>query len=472
MKKVFKKIFLILTLIILILGSTKAFGLQVDTNKKEENKQYKQREIDFFGLILVYNDEMFFNGEETVVSLKQQNFNNYLIAGTCGVLVIYWIVLLYLFEKEDERKGYKKIDDIAILNKYNPMIAGCLADNRQVLMRDVMAIILNLVHKDYIKLEMIPNKQNDGYTYMISENKDKKGKLDELELYVLNWVFGFYEEERVDLIEKLKELSRRKDFVKHMNQLDSKAEKILHKLGANIPKVPKDLRVFNVFLMLFTIVLSIVHIINNGINIHIYQTTLVLLLFIIAFVLLLVPIVMIVLHLIVVFVLLIKKLVRSTAEKYSGKKIIQMASLIIFFMVIILAVMYYVLPNKYICLDIFMIGMSVLIVKTDNLMTKHNEEILEDYYALNDVKSRIEEYSLIKDEHINYMKLWDEYLIYAVAFGIPIPIVNKLKEAYQEDDHLLKLSESEHLYYAWKAYFDIAVDLGFFQQRNRYKILK
>ena len=83
-----------------------------------------------------------------------------------------------------------------------------------------------------------------------------------------------------------------------------------------------------------------------------------------------------------------------------------------------------------------MIGMALLIVKTDNLMTKHSKEALNDYYALQEIKYNIEEYSLIKDEQINYIKLWDEYLVYAVAFGIPIQIVNKLKETHQEDEDI------------------------------------
>src|SRR5699024_498446 len=102
-------------------------------------------------------------------------------------------------------------------------------------------------------------------------------------------------------------------------------------------------------------------------------------------------------------------------EKFSGKKIVSMSLMIMIFMAIFIGIVYMIAPNKYICLDIFMIGMALLIVRTDNLMTKHSKEALNDYYALQEIKYKISEYSLIKDEQINYIKLWDEYLIYAVA---------------------------------------------------------
>lgn len=475
MKKVVKKLLIILVItFIVISGLTSVFAIEMQANKREENKDYEVRELPLMsGWTFVFNDEVFFTGENNVIPEEQKIMNNYIIGGTCILLVVYWVVLLFLFEKEDEYTEYKKVDDIEILKKYNPMIAGCLAENRQVQIRDVMAVVLNLIEKGNINLEMIPTTEDskENYKYIISENKQKREGLDDIEMYIMGWFFSFYEEEKVDLVEKLGELSRRKDFLKHMNKLNSRAEKKLHSIGANIPRVPKELRVFNVALMLFTVLLAIVHIINNGISIHIYQSTLFLFLLITAFVLLLIPLTALIVHFTLVLILVIKKLVKSTAEKHSGKRLVQMSTLIIFFMIVALLIVYFIVPNKYICLDIFMIGMSILIVKTDNLMTKHNKEILADYYALNDIKTKIEEYSLIKNEQINYMKLWDEYLIYAVAFGIPIPIVKDLKMQQTEDLSLEKLSNSKNLYYVSKAYFDLirSLEINYREESNSLK---
>ncbi len=360
-----------------------SYGAEKQANVHEKEADYKVRKIPFTsGLTLFFSDKVFFSGENNTVSIEQKNKNNYLIAGTCVALVVYWGILLFLFEKEDKYSEYVKKDDIKILKKYNPMVAGCLAENRQVLVRDVMAVMLNLIKKGYVKLEMIPNTESteEDYIYMISENKEKRNGMDDIEIYVLGWFFSFYEQEKVDLIKKLSELSKRKDFLKRMKKLNNMTEKKLHSIGANVPKVPGEIRVLNVILVLFTVLLSIAHIINNGVSVHIYQSTIFLFLLITSFVLLLIPITAFIIYIILILVALIKKTIKSTAEKHSGKRLVQMSALIIAFMFLICFAMYLILPNKYIVLDIFMIGMGILIVKTDNLMTKHNKEILEDWY--------------------------------------------------------------------------------------------
>ena len=72
---------------------------------------------------------------------------------------------------------------------------------------------------------------------------------------------------------------------------------------------------------------------------------------------------------------------------------------------------------------------------------------------------------MIKDEQINYIKLWDEYLVYAVAFGIPIQIVNKLKETHQEDEDIKYLLKCENLYYICKAYLEVMWDMEFKKEK-------
>ena len=469
MNKLLKKILFVFIITFIFFSS---YIMCFSTN----DKVYKNREVHLNGLdsiFFIFHDEMYFDGENSQVSTEQKAINNYLIIGVSFVLVMYWIILLLIFEKEDSNDfTYENIDDFTTLNKYNPLIAGCLADNRQVLPRDILAVILNLIKKDYIKMEMIPNTNNDkeNYTYTISKNREKVGGLDKIETYILNWIFSFYEETKVNLIKKFKELPKRKDFLKKLTQLNNIAEDEMYKIGANIPKVPKELRIFNVFLAIFVFSLSVVHIIINGVSIQIYQSTIWILLLVTGCCLLLIPIIAIFIHLILFLITLIKKLIKSTTDRFSGKNLVQMSALILIFMFLIIALLYCFIPNKYICLDIFMIGMSILIVRTDNLMTKHNKEILNDYYALNEIKYRIEEYSLIKDEQINYMKIWDEYLIYAVAFGIPIPIVNKLNSSYKEDEDISYLLKCENLYYICKAYLEVMWDMNFKKGTNIFNI--
>lgn len=464
-----KKILKIMCIFIAIVAS---ILIVIPTANGVEEK-YQQKSINIFGLTIWYQDKIYFNGENDVVTQEQKDTNNILVGGFCVFLIIYWIVLLFLFEREETYNyTYENIDDMKILKKYNPMMAGCLVDNREVLARDVTAVVLNLIQKDVLHMKMRPkNDGKENYNYMISRNKQASiNDLDEIEKYVLNWLFGYYEQEEIDLIEKLKEISKRKDFLKHLKKLNVITQNKLNKIGANIKSVPKFIRIANILLLIIVSIIAVIHIMNNGLDIHIYGTTIYVIAFIAAGVILILPLIAFIIHMILLIIVLLKKLIKSQVAKYSGKKIVSMSLLILIFMAIFIGIVYIIVPNKYICLDIFMIGMAILIVRTDNLMTKHSKEILNDYYSLQKIKYKIAEYSLIKDEQINYIKLWDEYLIYAVAFGIPIQIVNKLKETNQEDKDIEYLLRCENLYYVCKSYLEVMWDMEFKERKNWFSV--
>ena len=443
------------------------------SNIKAAQEQYEEKSIDILGLTIWYQDKVYFDGENDIVTQEQKDTNNILAGGTCIFLVIYWIVLLFLFEKEESYDyTYENADDLETLKKYNPMVAGGLVDNRQVLARDVTAVVLNLIQKDILHMEMKPTMEGkDNYTYMISRNREANiNDLDEIERYVLSWLFGYYEQEEIDLIQKLKEISKRKDFIKNLKKLDRMTQKKLNSIGANIKSVPSFIRKANIILLVIVCIMAVIHIVNNGLDIRIYESTLFILGIVAVCIIIILPVVALAIHLLLLLIVLLKKLIKSQAEKYSGKKIVSMSLMLLIFISIFVGIVYMIVPNKYICLDIFMIGMALLIVRTDNLMTKHSKQALNDYYALQEIKYKIEEYSLIKDEQINYIKLWDEYLIYAVAFGIPIQIVNKLKETYQEDEDIEYLAKCENLYYICKAYLEVMWDMEFKERKSWFSV--
>lgn len=466
MKKILKKIILIaITFIIL-------FSLKGKAASDEKEKVYKTRTINILGLQIEFQDKEYFSGENNAVTTEDKEMNN-TIVGIFGIfLVIYWIALLIIFEKEDTfHYTYENSDDVETLKKYNPLIAGCLVDNREVLARDVIAVILNLVQKKVINMEAVPKVEGkDEYQYIISENRNSNAQLDETERYVLNWIFGFYEQDEIDLVEKLKEISKRKDFLKNLKQLNGIAQLKLNQMGANINKVPKFLRIANVLLIVISLLMSVIHISNNGLNIHIYESTTLLALIILLGVIIILPIVALIIHIILLLAVMIKRAIKIQTKKYSGKQIVTTSVLILVAMFILIGIIYSIMPNKYICLDIFMIGISILIVRTDNLMTKHNEEIMRDYCALKEIKNRIEEYTLIEEKDIHYIKIWEEYLVYAIAFGIPVEIIDKLKDTSQEDEDIEHLLKADSLYHICKAYLEVMWDMDFKEQKKKSKV--
>lgn len=114
-------------------------------------------------------------------------------------------------------------------------------------------------------------------------------------------------------------------------------------------------------------------------------------------------------------------------------------------------------------LDAILLGITTLIVRTDNLMLKNNKEVLNDYFNLKAIKERIEDYTLLKDRNIEQIKLWDEYLTYAVAFGISSKIVNQMKKMYPEDIVIQDLHNNgfEAIYSISKAYLEVFWEMEF-----------
>lgn len=437
------------------------------------NEEAKTRFIFTDIIIDIFRGEEIFDSDIYEVSEEEKQKNNIIVTILGIGLTVYWIVLLIVFEKEDENeyKTYQKRDDMDLFEKYNPMLAGALAQNRQVLPRDVTAVILNLINKKAINVRMVPtSKGKELYTYMISENKAEIHKLDEIERFVLNWIFNFYEDDEIDLIKKLKELSTKKDFSKNIKKLNKMTQHKLNQLGGNICKVPLFLRITNSFLIIISILISVTHILNNGLNIHIYTSTILIALFVLIFIIAVLPAIAATIHLILLMTLLIKKYLKRKIENYNGKQILSTSILLILTMVIMIGLVYLVLPQKYICLDLFIIFMSILIIKTDHLMIKNDEIIMDDYYALQAMEKRIEEYSLIKDHQINYIKLWDEYLVYAVAFGIPIQIVDKLSSTYREDEDIRYMLKCEALYYLSKAYLEVMWGMEFKNKKSIFSL--
>lgn len=78
------------------------------------------------------------NEEQAIYERKEQKENYtkkvYIFA---LILLIYWIILLFLFEK-DKKYTTTAVDDMELMNKYNPLLAGCIKESRTILARDLI----------------------------------------------------------------------------------------------------------------------------------------------------------------------------------------------------------------------------------------------------------------------------------------------------------------------------------------------
>ena len=93
-----------LIILILISNFILCFGVEFDINAQEQGKEYKKRKFTVNGVedtILTYNDEIFFSGENKNVTDNQKKLNNYIALGISIFLIVYWVILLFIFEKEE-----------------------------------------------------------------------------------------------------------------------------------------------------------------------------------------------------------------------------------------------------------------------------------------------------------------------------------------------------------------------------------
>lgn len=373
--------------------------------------------------------------------LKKSYTFKIIIIAIC--LLVYWIILMLIYEK-DKKYILDYVDDEELFKKYNPMIAGCIQGSRQILARDIIAVILNLINKKVITMDMIPStSKKEPYRYVITKNEENYNKLDNIEQYVYDWVFDG--DDKVDLKYRLEKMPKEKDANKKFKELNKTVEEELAKKGANEAKVPLVIRGFNIFLFVLSLVLVYKHISFNGFNLFLDADGIVFT--ITTFLIIILPFIPLVMGLIQVFLnilIMIRHKVNKTVQKVTGQKVATTTiSTIVFFGIIIIITAIFI-PAKFLIADEILICIATILVLTDNLMLKNDAIMIEDYGKLNTLKKKIEDYTLLKDKNIEYVQLWKKYLCYAVSFGISNKIINCI-DGLNIDDDLEKLVSSEFM---------------------------
>ena len=99
-----------------------------------------------------------------------------------------------------------------------------------------------------------------------------------------------------------------------------------------------------------------------------------------------------------------------------------------------------------------LIGVSTLIILTDNLMTKNDPIITEDYSRLNALKYKIENYSMMQDKDVNQVVLWEKYLAYAVSFGIANKISKYIKPMLENENIISMINDNIMSQYIFNDY--------------------
>lgn len=459
----------------------------VEIQKNDGEKKYQI--VDMAGNVIVEDATLFdflfgdFNkavvDTSAKVSEKEQIENNIVIGLASGILILYWISLLVIYEKEENVTVEQK-DDFEMLSKYNPMIAACISQNRNPLGRDVVAVILNLVEKGKINLRIANNKKGK-YDYMISQGLQPKDRLDTIEKFIYDWVFeevekcikyGYLEDYmsrnaegilEINLAERLKKFPEEVDTLGKMKEIEFMAKDRLKFLRANEQSVPFMLKLFNNILIFLGVILAGDHIIKNGLGIVISHWGMLAIIGVTICVILLMPIFYVLSLIILKTFLVFLKGIGDVGEQHTGRKIMSKAFSIITAIVIMMALMLVSPLSSYIALDVLLLGVIFLITQTDDLMLKHHPKLLVDYTNLKRIENKLKDYSLVKDRNIEYMEIWNKYYVYSVALGIPIEVKKNSKIQFEDvqENLIINIYDLQGIFAVCKSYLEIMWEMDF-----------
>ena len=362
-------------------------------------------------------------------------FNVIAIFGIVGILA-YWIYLLIKYEKEMFIPS-ASFDDMELLEKYNPMIAACIAQNRGMHPRDIIAVLVDLLNLGVLKMEVtkVPDKygRKDTYKYILEKNlgffedPKKLEALDDIQNDVLDMFFGRGINGQIELMKKLQEIKDDERAARKFKQLEEKCTEKLEEIGANFKKIPTVVLILNNMLFFITLIYIIgVVAYNITLSISTLSTSrtqmaysmLIYSVVIIMVGLFLYPITIFIIKIILMIVNAIRATIAKIAFKLTSKKLVRAIIKIGIVFVIAMVVEKYIINESYILICTLLLFSGLLLILTDNLMTSHDNRIKKDYFRLKMLQDNIENGSLLEEKEFKHNILWERYLTFAIALGV------------------------------------------------------
>lgn len=413
-------------------GEYVAARIVFDKNNIAESKKYSG----------ITAKEIILNEEKEIAGDKNHKKNLTLIAFLLSiVLIIYWIVLLLIYER-DKRYVVSNINEEELFKKYNPLLAGCIEETRDILSRDIIAVILNLINKGNIKLEIRSKSEKTGfYRYIIKRVPEKENEMDKIEKFIYNWVLN---SDEVVLENRLKAIPKDKNANHMFKMLNNLTKTELKKIGANSIAVPPIIRALNVIILIGMIIFVIYHVTTLD-----FKQTLSLITILSPYLIIICPTVI---TLLLNVIIKIRHLVSKNVQKITGQKVVSTTITMIILTAIVMIITAFIIKEHSILWDELLISIAVLIVLTDNLMMKNSPRIAEDYSRLKGLKEKLEN-TLLGERDIEYIYLWNQYLAYAVSFGIGEKIIKKMSGIYLDDDLLNLVKQGDMLEYITTNYY-------------------
>ena len=364
-----------------------------------------------------------------------------IIIFSIGISINFIKKYFYLFNKyEKERKSNfndKYINYIP--NKERKAVeAKYIVDMESSNANDILTVLFDLINRKKVKIDIIHNLSKEGKTkieYSLIRLEEKEKDLLEYEKDTLDFFFNNKKQinlkERIDKIE-----SSKKDA--------SKIENIIKKIDIEcknkyIETIDVKEKILNVKLCSILAIISFILALVIPSNLlYLYDFKLG------------VAISEIIKGILLTFIVLSFALIPGILSAILNKKHENKITFVLLniCMVIIFAIIMFIICYEksfiiylYFCVIIILgnlCGMNLIIKKCERL----KEEYIDEKAKFIALKNYINDYSLIKEKEAAHIINWEEYMVYAMAFGIADKVEKELKILYNNGE----LSELPYYY--------------------------
>lgn len=376
-------------------------------------------------------------------------------------LLFYWLYLLIRYEKDILYKP-SDFDEINMLEKYNPIISACIAQNRDMHPRDILAALIDLVNRDVLTLKAYKNinekSGKEEVNYELKKNqeffkdREKVANLDDIDNYIIDIFFG--DNGTIELNRRLRKMQNDTPTVKKINKLDGIVADKLEQIGANFVRVPNWILTINniLFVLIAVYVMFVVSVnislsysTNTTASYEMGEKAITAMFYVFAIFMGALPLVGLFAQLVTGIAVFLKNKVDKVAFKISGKKLTQTLVLLAILFIIVFAFESLFVHQSHIIICTILIMMALTIIATDNLMSSHSLKARNDYFYLKAIQDKIENGSLLDEKGIENQILWDKYLSFAIALGVgnvasmvaKIPDINDLVSEFDNNSDRL-----------------------------------
>ena len=331
------------------------------------------------------------------------------------ILVINLIYLVVKYQKE-KMLPICIINEKELLDKHGPIICSCILQKREMLPRDIIAVLIGLVQKDLISIEI---KKNSIGGKIINEYKLRKvgdfSNISDVEQSVVNIIFK--ESNECILNTEVTKIKRRIETVNLVKKVNSELEQ----KGVNAVKVPKKVKIVNNLFFVFVCIFFIIHLIYNfkaegfftNLKINLINWI----------------IVVIKIDALVILGTVLIKILTLVFERISNKNIkhkieITDAILINIFVkflilnCIILVFLLFAGNNMNFIADILLMDIAMVILVADELFSTHSIKLKKEYISLKNFEERLQTNEMIEYFNLEKMEIIKESIPFLVASNI------------------------------------------------------